>query len=1440
MSQFNTLYNKLYHKKNVSPIEQKAGLLEAYKNWVYLNKFQIEFSAALISFCELVFGSTFVHSKIPNWAIKKLMNSQTLKEIYALTKGKHENWKKVLERAYSNNENTTVSKINIDQIFESDYSNNKQSFAKFQYRLDKIKRGNFEKTDLNDFLNTVEKLLSRVVGDVEQYQFKLKVFKSNPEISYKALKALRKIMAAWHDKRYGEVAEDEFEAIVYDRFEKNIVDEFLRGKLSNDKALAASLDAVFYYLETGLETPFQLTQLNENFFRSLNRSSEDKASKYSRINSCYLVQLWAEKADRLNSVALPTLTGFCFAEKKIEASVSFNRQLKSTNENLFTFLNQPLSDCLFRIHSFLDEPSSNDELLSKLIFENDIELSELKDVINEELFKSELSLKHSTGLTVDELYSLASYHSPLEASTIFKTSVLVHLLILKNQQENAIDTDLIRKAFKCEESILLNSVFLHFNFYRTFGEDIRFVLTEQYRDFKSDILSFTKAIILLCFVKKAPTSDIHRFIDENLSIVFGKPFPISNKQLICGVFNGEVKAILKSLNISIKDAKDFPFREVLETDFNDIEQSSYFKSCNQNRLTELVFTLNNKELLEQAWIKVIGSNDKEVLFYSYVAHFLNSDSKGVTELVNKNRRDVKNDFKGKYFHEYLKSITNKAFDKKLLGFDESLSAALNSKLEVVSNIISLGDERFRLVYDSNSKPVHLGSGGFGCVYKAEDTILESIVAVKLLPKWDESIYLEKKLLKEAVLMRQCHHENVLTLFDVHAFKTDNLAIASNIASSKISSLKQDSKIYGLITEYPKASKTLAEFNVEDLSFEKKCQILIQLCGAIAEIHSHGLIHGDIKPTNILCDEQLKIKLLDFGSVSEINKKVWACTKSPFLSPNALSEGEAEELDDLYSIGVLVIYLVNPELINWLWGIENKCKNHIFASVYLIIEHWDYCAGKSTALLSDSRLGQLLSENSSLFNGLQKFLIFNESEKIDLLKIAIQLLAPSSFEQEIISRNLLGYNESDSNRQFDCFYGYKKLKNATCALNCFLRLGENSKILEPKDGLMLYGKSLSRGTLDNVECLDIFKPLSYPEISPQDYLFKDKEIIDFDKHSFNFLNNKLSFDKESIWKVDSSNPFKAEVIYLWYKDESINELILSCDVYNVFNNDESNIDETISKNKHINIGRAPFREPFFRTIINFEPFKNEIELLTKFYLLNKALLERLGVCKRPLVRKNIGRYDSYSHILSCYKAIFIERRNESFYLDDSTKPNLKSICEIQPNNYSVYSDIFLKYKKAVDELVDSYIDDLNAGKYFVISNELSFVFTKFFYESKSESEFINRLSDDFSGKELKCPIPFLKYIWKLYSQGNKSQENGCLPIIGQNSKTDKYDAFLSEIINHPDGEYVRKLRNIQVAFNEESNWDLIWQDLNLISRYINNYGRFFTCYTDLTAMKNYEV
>ncbi|MFH1010016.1 MAG: serine/threonine-protein kinase, partial [bacterium] len=91
--------------------------------------------------------------------------------------------------------------------------------------------------------------------------------------------------------------------------------------------------------------------------------------------------------------------------------------------------------------------------------------------------------------------------------------------------------------------------------------------------------------------------------------------------------------------------------------------------------------------------------------------------------------------------------------------------------------------------------------------------------------------------------------------------------------------------------------------------EDVCEILVQLSRALAFLHTHGIIHGDLKPQNIVITsrEPLHVKLIDFGLASTGNEGEPATLGGtvPYIAPELLIGGRPSAASDLYALGVIL-------------------------------------------------------------------------------------------------------------------------------------------------------------------------------------------------------------------------------------------------------------------------------------------------------------------------------------------------------------------------------------------------------------------------------------------------------------------------------------------------------------------------------------------------------
>ncbi len=189
---------------------------------------------------------------------------------------------------------------------------------------------------------------------------------------------------------------------------------------------------------------------------------------------------------------------------------------------------------------------------------------------------------------------------------------------------------------------------------------------------------------------------------------------------------------------------------------------------------------------------------------------------------------------------------------------------------------------------------HLGSGSFGEIYRAQDTVLLREVALKLR-QTDRSIAASRRNLEEARNLARVRHPNVLVVHgaDIHGGQV------------------------GLWTDLV-PGRTLADrLEAEGtLPAAEAVLIGIELCRALSAIHAAGLVHGDLKAANVLCEETGRIIVADFGSAILFAEHPSdpggaALTGTPIAMAPELFRGETPRAtSDLYALGVLLYQLLS--------------------------------------------------------------------------------------------------------------------------------------------------------------------------------------------------------------------------------------------------------------------------------------------------------------------------------------------------------------------------------------------------------------------------------------------------------------------------------------------------------------------------------------------------
>jgi serine/threonine protein kinase/WD40 repeat protein len=198
----------------------------------------------------------------------------------------------------------------------------------------------------------------------------------------------------------------------------------------------------------------------------------------------------------------------------------------------------------------------------------------------------------------------------------------------------------------------------------------------------------------------------------------------------------------------------------------------------------------------------------------------------------------------------------------------------------------------------------LGEGGMGVVYKAQDTTLDRLVALKFLPPHLSASEDDKaRFIQEAKSAAALNHPNICTIYGVEE--------SAYISQGGASADKSEGKMF-IAMEYVEG-QTLREKGM-NIPLKLSIEIGAQIAEGLAVAHEKGIVHRDIKPENIMIQKDGRVRIMDFGlaklkGASRLTRVGSTVGTLGYMSPEQVRGEDSDHRTDIFSLGVILYEII---------------------------------------------------------------------------------------------------------------------------------------------------------------------------------------------------------------------------------------------------------------------------------------------------------------------------------------------------------------------------------------------------------------------------------------------------------------------------------------------------------------------------------------------------
>jgi len=194
----------------------------------------------------------------------------------------------------------------------------------------------------------------------------------------------------------------------------------------------------------------------------------------------------------------------------------------------------------------------------------------------------------------------------------------------------------------------------------------------------------------------------------------------------------------------------------------------------------------------------------------------------------------------------------------------------------------------------------IGSGSMGIIYKAEDTRLERMVAIKFLPRQIAATLDQRNRFKrEAKAAANLSHPNIATIYGLEEMKDELFIVMEYIDGRNLRNILDEES---------------TKKNIPFLPLYTVLNYTKQMAQGLLAAHEKGVIHRDIKPENVMINFRDQIKITDFGLAKMADSELLTKTgivvgTIAYISPEQISGEPVDQRTDIWSLGVMLYEMI---------------------------------------------------------------------------------------------------------------------------------------------------------------------------------------------------------------------------------------------------------------------------------------------------------------------------------------------------------------------------------------------------------------------------------------------------------------------------------------------------------------------------------------------------